>query len=212
MAANTTTIPLVPIFVTGKSDFNYDQFSSQFTNIDGTLYLVGVGKNSLKGSELYKLDANGIPTLVAEIDPSYKGSHISMITNVKGIIYFNASDSDSSTAPANYGLYRIDPVTSSPVRLGDNIITTSVQDDGVSANIVNIGNSDYFLANNGDKNLWKIDRSSGILSKVNINGLPTNFNFSFDGVKKVSSGGEYRTANDIIAIGDYLYFQGNNKV
>ena len=167
MAANTTNTntPLVPVVVTTGNVIHYP---SQLTNVDGTVYFVGDVFDSVheKGSELYKLDANGNPVLVGDINNSSNSSVVGMITNVNGIAYFAADDGTKQ------GLYRIDPNTALPARLGDMIIFTANTQHGISTNIVTLGNSDYFLANRGDRQLWKIDRSSGALSKVTPNGLP----------------------------------------
>jgi ELWxxDGT repeat protein len=105
------------------------------------------------------------------------------------------------------GLYRVDPGTGSPVRLGDMLIITS--NGGPSGNIVNIGGSDYFLANRGNKQLWKTDRVSGALSQVTPTGLPANFSFSID---EPNTGNNFRAANNNLAIGGNLYFRGNGQV
>jgi hypothetical protein len=154
MATNNTNTPLVPVVVTTEKVVR-NVF--QLTNANGQLYFAGDAFNSNKGSELYKLDANNNLVLAAEINKSFNGSSIGMITNVNGIIYFNADDG------TRQGLYRIDPNTSLPVRLFDPIIFTGNTAFGIPANIVSIGNNDYFLANRGDRQLWKIDRISGIV-------------------------------------------------
>jgi ELWxxDGT repeat protein len=183
---------LVPINVTKAKKLN----PSQLINVDGTVYFEGYD-----GSQwgLYKLDASDNPVLIG--DPkTYAHLGISMITNTNGTIYFIGADSKQQ------GLYRIEPSTGLPVRLGDMIINTG--NGGPSGNIVNLGNSDYFLANNGDKQLWKIDRSSGALSKVIPNGLPDNFDFTID-YPNTDNG--FRGTN-ITAIGDNLYFRGSGQV
>jgi ELWxxDGT repeat protein len=200
MADNTTNnAPLVPVVVTTEKIMHN---MSQLINVDGTVYFVGDAYDG-KGGELYKLDANDKPVLVAEINKSSNSSIIGMITNVNGIVYFNADEGSKQ------GLYRIDPSTGAPVRLGDMIIFTANTQNGISANIVNLGDSDYFLANRGDEQLWKIDRSSGALSKVTPNGLPDKFSFNID---ESSSGTGARTINNILSVGSNLYFRGNGQV
>ncbi len=188
MATNTTNTnaPLVPIVVTNGKVLHYPE---QLTNVDGAVYFVGDGYKG-NGSELYKLDANNQPVFVGEIDTTPNGSKIGMITNVKGIVYFTASDGNKS------GLYRIDPNTGAPVRLGDMIISSGI--GGPSGNIVNLAGSDYFIANNSNE-LWKIDRLSGALSKVTPNGLPANLTFSGN-----SDGASIR----IFSVENNLYFSG----
>ena len=194
-----TTASLIPVVVTTEKIMHN---MSQLINIDGTAYFVGDAYDG-KGSELYKLDANDKPVLVGEVDKSTNGSGIGMITNVKGIIYFAANDG------VKQGLYRIDPSTGSPVRIGDLLTFTGNTQKGISANIVNVGDSDYFLANRGDEKLWKIDRISGALSKVTPTGLPTAFNFQID---TANTGTGFRTINNIAAVGGNLYFRGNGQV
>ncbi len=197
--APTNNTPLVPIAVTtAKVITNIDQF----ININGTLYFEG-DKYDGKGSELYKLDINNTPVLAAEINKSLNGSQLEMITNVNGIIYFSANDDGTKQ-----GLYRIDPITGSPIRIYDPIIFTARTVFGVTANIVNIANNDYFLANRGDKQLWKIDRVSGVTSKVNPTGLPTGFSFNIDNPN--SGNNQFRAPNNILSVGGNLYFRGED--
>jgi Calx-beta domain/Domain of unknown function (DUF4114) len=199
MAANTTNTPLVPVVLTTeKIMHNIDQL----INVDGTVYFEGDAYDG-KGSELYKLDANDKPVLVGEINKSFNGSNVGMITNVKGIVYFNASDGNKQ------GLYRVDPTTGVPARLGDMIIFTANTQNGISANIVNLGDSDYFLANRGDKQLWTTDRISGVLTKVAPTGLPANFSFDID---EADSGTGNRTINNTLSVGGNLYFRGNGQI
>ncbi len=199
MAANTTNTPLVPVVVTTeKIMHNIDQL----INVDGTVYFEGDAYDG-KGSELYKLDANDKPVLVGEINKSFNGSNVGMITNVKGIVYFNASDGTKQ------GLYRVDPKTGVPARLSDMIIFTANTQNGISANIVNLGDNDYFLANRGDKQLWRIDRASGVVAKVTPTGLPANFSFE---IGESDSGTGQRTINNTLSISGNLYFRGNGQV
>jgi ELWxxDGT repeat protein len=199
MAANTTNTPLVPVVVTTeKIMHNIDQL----INVDGTVYFEGDAYDG-KGSELYKLDASDKPVLVGQVNTSSSGSNIGMITNVKGIVYFNANDGTKQ------GLYRVDPKTGVPARLGDMIIFTANTQNGISANIVNLGDSDYFLANRGDKQLWKADRISGVLTKVTPTGLPANFSFE---IGESNSGTGQRTINNTLSVGGNLYFRGNGQV
>jgi ELWxxDGT repeat protein len=192
MAANTTNTPLVPINLIAAKNLH----PSQLINVNGTVYFEGYN-GSIWG--LYKLDANDQPLLIG--DPkTYAQLGISMITNANGIVYFIGADSSKQ------GLYRLDPITGVPVRLGDMIINTG--NGGPSGNIVNLGNSDYFLANDGDKQLWKIDRASGALAKVTPNGLPANFNFTID-YPNTDNG--FQGVN-ITAVGGNLYFRGNGQV
>jgi Calx-beta domain/Domain of unknown function (DUF4114) len=196
----STNAPLVPVAVTTQSVI---RDLSELINIDGTIYFTGTANGENKGEELYKLDPNGKPVLVGEINTSPNSSDVGMITNVKGIVYFVADDG------IKQGLYRLDPSTGIPTRLGDMIIFTVRAIKGVSANIVNIGNSDYFLANRLDNQLWKIDRSSGALEKVTPNGLPANFSFN---ISSPNNGNGFRAESDILAAGGNLYFKGNGQV
>ena len=191
MEANTTNSPLVPINLTAATS---RLITSQLTNVEGTVYFEGYNSSF---SGLYKLDPSGQPILIG--DPAIYGS-ISMITNTKGIVYFIGNNSTQ-------GLYRVDPLTGSPVRLGDMIINTG--NGGPSGNIVNIEGSDYFLANEGNKQLWKINRASGALDQVTPNGLPANFRFDID---TPNTGNNFRAANNNLAIGGNLYFRGNGQV
>ncbi len=201
MATTTTNTnaSLVPVVVTtSKIITNVDQL----INVNGMLYFEG-DEYKGKGSELYKLDANNNPVLVAEIDKSFNGSIINSITNINGILYFGADDGTKQ------GLYRIDPTTNQPQRLSDKLFFAGYD---VSANIVTLGNSDYFLSDptsNSNGQLWKIDRTSGAVSKVNPAGLPTDFSFK---IETPNSGNNYRAANNILSVGNNLYFQGNGKV
>jgi ELWxxDGT repeat protein len=199
MAANTTNTPLVPVVVTTEKIMHN---INQLINVDGTVYFEGDAYDG-KGSELYKLDANDKPVLVGQVNTSFNGSNIGMITNVKGIVYFNANDGTKQ------GLYRVDPKTGVPARLSDMIIFTANTQNGISANIVNIGDNDYFLANRGDKQLWKIDRISGVVSKVIPTGLPANFSFE---IGEPSTGNDFRAVNNSLAVGGSLYFRGNGQV
>ncbi len=200
METNSTIAnsPLVPVTLTTKPTMNN---IAQLTNIDGTVYFQGDAYDT-KGSELYKLDANDKPVLIGEINLR-GGSGVGMITNAKGIIYFVADDG------TKFGLYRIDPQSGIPARLSDMIVFTGNTQNGISANIVSLGNNDYFLANRGDKQLWQIDRSSGIVSKVTLTGLPTAFDYQID---NATTGTGFRTINNIAAIGGNLYFRGNGQV
>lgn len=159
--------PLVPVVLTtgrvNLSNLNPIQNPGKLINVNGTVYFDGNG-------ELYKLDKNDQPVLVGEINTSSNGSTLGTFTNVKGIFYFIAYDNDIKP-----GLYRIDPATGLPSRIGNPIISTGGTQQGTSANIVNLGDSDYFLANKGDRQLWKIDRASGVVAKVVPNGLPAKF-------------------------------------
>ncbi len=206
MAANNTNTPLVPVVLSQTLDKVI--YTSQLTNADGTIYFVGISSNGV-GESLYKLDPNnGQSVLVGDINKSSNGfsigdSGIGMITGVKGITYFTANDG------TQYGLYRIDPKTGVPARLSDRIIFTGNTQQGVSANIVNLGDSDYFLANLGDKQLWKIDRASGAVTKVTPTGLPANFSFEIGALDNTT---EPRSINNTVSVGGNLYFRGNGQV
>jgi ELWxxDGT repeat protein len=191
METNITNAPLSPIVViTGQVVKN----PSQLTNVEGTVYFQG------NSGGLYKLDASGQPLLLG--DPTTYGSlGLSMITNTKGIVYFVGYDGSKQ------GLYRVDPSTGAPVRLGDMLIITS--NAGPSGNIVNIGGSDYFLANRGNDQLWEIDRVSGALAQVAPTGLPASFSFDID---EPNTGNNFRAANNNLAVGGNLYFRGNGQV
>ena len=198
MATNTTNAnsPLVPIALTnGKvesTNLNRIGYPGELANVDGTVYFVG---SQEKGAELYKFDTNGQPVAVGEINTTFtNGSQLGSFTNVKGILYFSASDGTKQ------GLYRIDPTTGLPARLADGIIRGGVAN--ASANIVNIGDSDYIVSVNGD-NLWQINRSSGALSKVTPNGLPDSFLFDRKATDNTTTGNI-----TILSFGGNLYFSG----
>jgi ELWxxDGT repeat protein len=195
METNITNSPLVPINLTTAGS---KLKSSQLTNVDGTVYFQGYDPSTTWG--LYKLDASGQPLLFGNPN-TYGKLGLSMITNAKGIVYFVGYDGTKQ------GLYRVDPGTGAPVRLGDMLIMTS--NAGPSGNIVTIAGSDYFLANRGNKQLWKIDRVSGALAQVTPTGLPANFSFSID---EPNTGNNFRAANNNLAIGGNLYFRGNGQV
>jgi ELWxxDGT repeat protein len=196
MATNpTTNSPLVPVNLTTAGS---KLKSSQLTNVDGTVYFQGYDPSTTWG--LYKLDASGQPLLLGNPN-TYGKLGLSMITNAKGIVYFVGYDGTKQ------GLYRVDPGTGAPVRLGDMLIMTS--NAGPSGNIVNIAGSDYFIANRGNKQLWKIDRVSGALAQVTPTGLPANFSFSID---EPNTGNNFRAPNNNLAIGGNLYFRGNGQV
>jgi hypothetical protein len=192
METNTNNLPLVPIALTnGKvepTNLNRIGYPGELINVGGTVYFEGNG-------ELYKFDINDKPVLVGEINITPNGSQLGLLTDVKGILYFTAND-----GVINSGLYRIDPTTSMISRLGDAIINSSGTDD--RGNIVNLGDSDYFIANNNNE-IWRINRSSGALSRVTPNGLPVNI--SFDGNAE-------GTAIRILSFGSNLYFKGDNKI
>jgi Calx-beta domain/Domain of unknown function (DUF4114) len=192
METDITNSLLVPVALTTPKVIKNP---SQLTNVNGSVYFVGTDPNSNKGEELYKLDASGQPVLVAEIDTSSRSSSIGSITDANGILYF-------TTTGIPQGLYRIDPTTGVPVRLGDRIV------NGVNR-IVTLGDSDYFLANSGDYKLWRIERSSGALSKVTPNGLPADFDFNAD---VPNTGNGFRTPTNIAVFGSNLYFKNSSKV
>jgi hypothetical protein len=192
--------PLVPVNLTGVKTL-----APQLTNnFDGTVYFQDVAP---QGWGLYKLNANDQPVLIGD-SATYGKLGVYTITNTKGIVYFTGYDGNKQ------GLYRVDPSTGSPVRLGDMIISTgqhafiSTIESNTAANIINLGDSDYFLANRGDKQLWKIDRASGALSKVSPNGLPANFSFE---INEPNSDDGFQGVN-ITSFGGSLYFRGDGKV
>jgi hypothetical protein len=92
---NNTNAPLTPFAVTTPTVILKP---SQLINADGTVYF--------ESGRLYKLDASGQPVLVGGINTSNSVSSIGMITPVKGIVYFAASDNQDKQ-----GLYRVDPIT-----------------------------------------------------------------------------------------------------
>jgi ELWxxDGT repeat protein len=190
-----TSSPLVPINLTAAAS---KLRASQLINVDGTVYFQGYDPSTTWG--LYKLEASGQPLLLGN-PATYGTLGLSTITNTKGIVYFVGYDGTKQ------GLYRVDPGSGSPVRLGDMLISTG--NSGPSGNIVNIGGSDYFLANSGNKQLWKIDRVSGALTQVTPTGLPANFSFDID---EPNTGNNFRAANNNLAIGGNLYFRGNGQV
>ena len=151
----TGTVLVKDIFVGSPSAF--DVMWSSFTNVGGTLFFrANAGPT---GTELWKSDGTCAgTTLVRDINPGINGSFGILpgdMTNVGGILYFEANDGGSG-----YELWKSD---------GTSLGTAMVLDiyagltDSLPAYLTNVGGVLYFRAldDSHGAELWKSDGTSG---------------------------------------------------
>ena len=124
-------------------------FVANLTNVDGVLYFSGDSYET--NIELWKSDGTEAGTvLVKDINPGYDGSFLSQFTTLGGVLYFIAK---STSVDGRYELWKSDGTAGGTVRLKD----VSVGTHWSNAQLVNMGGSLYFAANDGASGLelWK---------------------------------------------------------
>jgi Calx-beta domain/Domain of unknown function (DUF4114) len=188
--ATNTNLPLVPVSINAGTV----KYLSELTNVNGAVYFVGTSQGDDK-FKLYKLDGSDNPVLVGTTTPT--SSFISGLTNVNNILYFFTSSAGSTL---DQGLYRVNPITGLIDRLGPLFPYGKMK-------VVTAGNNDYLLQDsnkpdNVDNKIWKINRTSGSLTELSFNSLPAGFKVITDHV--------FDEKNDIISIGEDVYFRGQD--
>jgi len=135
------------------------------TNVSGTLYF-GLGDSSID-RELWKTDGTSSGTvLVKDIFPGSNRSDPSFLTNVNGILFFQAT---IGAAPAERELWKSDGTSSGTILVKDINPGTS---DSQPQLLTNVNGTLYFVAttNIEGRELWKSDgTSSGTVLVKDIN-------------------------------------------
>ncbi|MUG95782.1 tandem-95 repeat protein [Scytonema sp. UIC 10036] len=220
----------VPVPVSNDFYFNSNSPTPNLTNINGTLYFAAT--NGL-GTELWKIDSNGLPVCIKDIYTGYQSSNPSNLTNVNGTLYFTANDGTSGVE-----LWKLD----------SNGVPTHVSDifsGGSSShpsNLTNVNGILYFTATDPvfGLQLWTVDKDGAPLRLTNIYsyGVPpisnlTNVNGTLfftasDGagselwkinsngipvrVSDIFSGSGSSNPSNLTVINDTLYFSANDGI
>jgi ELWxxDGT repeat protein len=200
------TVPQLVDSVSGAgiNPAGFGSYPNSLTNVSGTLYFNAT--TEAEGKELWKILPAGLAIQVEDsisgggIAPGTRGSNPRFLTNVSGILYFNATDGDSG-----YELWRVD---------GNQIavmVEDSVPDGGIApgnlpsgpSQLTNADGSLYFVANNGTDGpeLWRIDDTSQAV-QVDDTVLGAGI--------MPGSEGSIVDSSSLVAVGNTLYFTADD--
>jgi ELWxxDGT repeat protein len=183
----TTGNPIVLDIYVGNG---YGSNPSNLTNVNGTLYFTATGYDgtTYTGQELWRIDSTtGLPTVI-DVSSNYGGSYANNLTNVNGILYFQAY-----TQATGYELWKVDPANNLPILVSD------LYPGGYSSSptqMTKAGGVLYFTANNGSNGteLFQID-ATGNLTLLDIR-----------------TGANGSNPSSLTAVGDVLYFIADDGV
>lgn len=165
------------------SSYPYFYDSSNLINVDGTLYFQATDTNT--GKELWKIDSEGNPGLVKDINPGVNSSEPSNLTNVNGTLYFTASNTTNGQE-----LWQID-------RAGNAVLVKDINPGVASSypsNITNVNGTLYFTASSTTgQELWKIDPTGAAVL-----------------VKDFSSGTDSSRLSSLTNVDGTIYFMTDN--
>jgi ELWxxDGT repeat protein len=160
-------------------------------NIGGTLYFTasgydGVNSNTNTGNELWRIDpTTGNPTVISIVSGS-GASNPSNLTNIGGILYFQAY-----TAATGYELWKVDPANNLPVLVSD---LYAGGNSSSPTSIIGAGGSVYFVAENGT--------SGREIFRVTGNAAPE--------ILDIRTGTTGSNPTNLIDVGGILYFLADN--
>ena len=139
-------------------------FPAHLTDVNGTLLFSAT--TPAEGTELWKLNANGEPVLLKDLNPAIyqqESSNPSQFTMMNGELYFVASDRLHGQQ-----LWKTNGLPGGTERL------TSVADGGIDATVIAAGNGRlYFKTKRGDQ-LWSSDGTIDGTHFVKRFDIPTN--------------------------------------